>query len=224
MSFAERRRRPGAVVMVHGCHPDVDRWDEIQWGDSSVGFGRLRVGFDAAAMLGADLLVLGGSLVGADGVVESSRTERLLLSRAGELIRPSVPGFRSESEVISWLSARLRLDETSRTTAEEAELAVAAAIERRCDVLASVSSSTHLPRCLRDVCAAAERSGWRGRVCGFASPVRHAGASASDVVVLEPSHRPDRPVSSLHCLVRRAMESSPETLAKVERAMASALD
>lgn len=203
--------RTKTLVLAHGHHRGSPGWEEVVWGGPR-GPGRLPVAAEAALRLGASALILGSGLCASDGSVESEVSLALLQDRLASTPLALHPQIQAAGSARGWVDAIARPDRDSKTTREEIRAALRICREEDFGLLALCSSSSHLPRCLRDAAAEAEIQGWRGRICGFASPAPFPGTSAADTVVLEPPHRPDRPSPPLASLVAALLAAGPDAV------------
>lgn len=217
-------------VLVHGCHCAADQWERIVWGDTKSGeLGRIPCALHLCLRDPTCMSILfgtGASTHPQNGLLEGEATLALARARCCRLSHDFPRSFLPEDE-----REAENLLETVGTTLLDCsdthgELRAAARSFGRLGVtrVILVSSPTHLPRCLRDApCAfAAERFDCilrGGMLLGAPSGTSYRGASAMDVAIVEPPHRPDRatwgvdrspPELALHRLVQRALCVAPE--------------
>lgn len=119
--------------------------------------------------------------------------------------------FRSKqaawTSIRDWLLNRIIIDVQSQRTMDELQNAGVIFKDRGIDQVVLVSSPTHLPRVVRDACIVYQDGAEPlfNQVLGVPSCTNFPGATANDVMVLEPPHRPDRTPSSVLNPVRRLM-------------------
>ncbi len=195
-------------LVVHGFHCQGDRFEEVVWGEGQQ-LGRLPHAALLAWRARSDLaaVVCGtGASYAVDGVTfEADALVSLLFERL-----PRLREFEAfEGVDLAELEGLLRRTVVADTSSVNTEQEVRHALRRlqgdgvRNAVL--VSSPTHVPRCLRDACAACDDGVFDGIV--WASPCGTSWTSEPPVV-LEPPHRGDRDRSldadSFYATVRRA--------------------
>ena len=186
-------------IVVHGYHCQAHAWDEVVWGDvATQRLGRLPqaalLAWEMRHELSAFICGTGASRA-ADGTLEADATVAQLFERLPSLAQDFDCFHDVDLDELANLLRRTVITDTLSTNTEQE---VTFALERlqrsgvRHAVL--VSSPTHMPRCLRDACAAAASMGYDGRI--VACPCATSW-TAQAPVVLEPSHRPDREQASM---------------------------
>ena len=208
-----RRRRTG--VLVHGYNLHAGQWEDVAWGEPRERTGRVPMGVLVALREQADVMVFGSGASEKDGLLESEAAVRLLWDRFDELAGFSIfndhlPGLMhpdSSGFCRDRIESILHLDTASRNTREEIAHAGRIFVDQDVERVILVSSPTHLPRCLRDACAIYGED--RGMspllqgLCAAPSVTAYPGYTADDVVIFEPPHRPDRPVTDISQVVAR---------------------
>merc|ERR1719277_2094914 len=107
------------------------------------------------------------------------------------------------------------VDKETQNTDQEVRNGLQVMARKKCTHAVLVSSPTHLPRCLACACkvASAEPGLFSGPMYASPSDTCYEGASASDVVVVEPPHRGDRDKNldgyEFHELVKRMFRVRP---------------
>ena len=103
----------------------------------------------------------------------------------------------------------LVLDLESHNTVDEIVNAGVCFAELGVEKVVLVSSPSHIVRCLRDATSIYQTdsrfAAFRNRILANPSVTCYEGTSASDVVVVEPPHRPDRHVVPTHRRIHRMM-------------------
>lgn len=139
------------------------------------------------------------------------------------------PHFQSDEA--AWDSIKERLldriiiDVDAQKTIDELKNAGLIFSQRGIDQVVLVTSPTHLPRVVRDACVAYQdgEEPLFSRVLGVPSCTNFPGATADDVMVLEPPHRPDRTPSGVLNPVRRLMRLQSQDVDEL-RAVAEELN
>ncbi|KAA3609502.1 MAG: hypothetical protein DWQ01_09220 [Planctomycetota bacterium] len=204
-------------VLVHGCHLEAYDWRGIAWGYPDRNeLGRIPKGVLVALETNADLLVFGTGascrLVEEDGqqIVkrEGEYTLGFLLRRFEELAE-----FKA-FEGVDLAALRKRVegiavaDVDSMNTEQEVRNAARMFLRQGIEGMVLVSSPTHLPRCLRDACAALvgeEFRSLRQHLLATPSDSCYLGSRAENVVIFEPPHRADRHSQPLHLNAQRLL-------------------
>ena len=214
-------------VLVHGCNLFVENWRYVAWGDPPHQLGRIPHGILTALEWGAEVIVFGtgasrkpfpfeGSPKYKQELAEAEYSLEYLKLQFGNLqsFQPLVDRLgnlneRELEQVSSRVFDRLVLDLESTNTVEEIVQAGLVFRERGIEQVILVSSPTHIVRCLRDATAiylGDDRfQAFRHNLYASPSITSYEGASGSDVVVVEPPHRPGRHVVPTHRRIQRMM-------------------
>ena len=180
------------AVLIHGCHLAAIDWERMVWGDPKNGvLGRAPKGIRLALKEKAKLIIWGTGASEKDGQKESCYTYNYAIVHASEL--DEFHGF-DLYEVLAILKNASVFDESTQNTPEEIASAAEICREQGIRRLILVSSPTHIARCLQE----AEKLRVAGKMDGIevfatAADVSYADSSASDVVIVEPPHRGDKP-------------------------------
>jgi len=189
------------AVLVHGYHLQAFDWERVVWGDPAKGLlGRVPQGILVADQFDANLIIFGtGASSTAGGELEAEHTVRYLERRFDDM---TSFGGRLAAADMSRLRERFLprcvCDSVSQNTRQEVARAIDMAIDNGCSTLVLVSSSTHIPRCVRDACALLEERPDKLLAhapltifaCPSGTPFR-ASEGASRVAIVEPPHRGD---------------------------------
>lgn len=215
------------AVLIHGCHLQANLagkdWDRIVWGmDSSDPTsnptleGRGTMGLHVAFHEDAELIIFSTGASERGGVLEGEFTYSKAAAYASSL--KGVVGFRhcSKKIFLDWLKSHAELDLESQNTAEECERNFRSCAMRGIERVILVSSPWHIQRCHTEALKVAEKL----RAEGVAVPDIVAVAShgsTEGIVILEPPHRGDRPVTKWHLLGRRLFKIADSDLEQFER-------
>ncbi|MEZ6096440.1 MAG: ElyC/SanA/YdcF family protein [Pirellulaceae bacterium] len=215
-------------VLIHGCNLNIENWRHVAWGDQPTLLGRIPQGLLAAYEMDAEVIVFGtGASEKAFRLGDSPRNGEILfeaeysfeylkmsfdsLKRFG-VWRKQVPEANDDarwSELKEKLLSRIILDCRSQNTHEELDRAGQIFLEHDLDRIVLVSSPSHIVRCLRDAGSVYDLDGpyskFANHVLACPSNTCYEGTSPSDVVVIEPPHRPDRHVVPTHRRIQRML-------------------
>lgn len=182
------------AVLVHGCHLQARRWDNIIWGDPGNGvLGRVPKGILEALKWDAKMIVFSTGASERDGLKEGEYIYHYGLERLEQLA--PLTGM-SVNRLRMWLQDVARLELTSVNT--KTEVLASAQLAKNCGVerLVLVSSPTHIMRCHQaaiSVCQTnPELRFLLKNLYATASDTSYADSVVDDVVILEPPHRGDR--------------------------------
>ena len=181
-------------VWVHGFHLQAKNWKRIAWGEPPDLLGRATKGVLVALEQKAMLIGFGTGASEIDGIKEAEFTRDYLLEHFFELSRFTVFQGIDLTRARKRVERISRLEMQSQNTKEEAEFAVEMFEECGIEKVFIVSSPVHLPRCLRDYYAALEKRGNKILIRNlYATPSQTywGKAALSDLVIIEPPHRPD---------------------------------
>lgn len=214
-------------VLVHGCNLHIENWRHVAWGDPPHDLGRIPHGVLIAHQYNATVIVLGTgashkpfrfgerkdsdrTLVEAEYGFEYLRKYFHQLSQF-EVLRNRIPELAGD-QIGSFkvgLLDRVVLDLNSRNTEEEILNAGDAFLKAGVERVFLVSSPSHVVRCLRDATATyvdqPRFAAFRHNLFASPSVTCYEGSTASDVVVVEPPHRPDRHVIPTHRRIQRML-------------------
>lgn len=196
------------AVLVHGSHMQANlngqTWDDINFGyvDGKPTLkGRLLMGVKVAHDFDADLILYGTGVIGRQGKTEAEHSLERTLELADVLAEVLHFTEKEKEKFPKWLQERAELDLHSRTTTEECRNTIDRCMEKGVDRLVLVSSPWHIERCLVEAFTYAQALRESGKtppeILGTASHGPTEG-----VLVLEPSHRGDRPRVRWHELAR----------------------
>ena len=214
-------------ILVHGCNLHAENWRHLVWGQAPGMMGRVPQALLSAVLLDAAVVVFGtgasrkryhfpGSPDTGKMLLEAEYTKAFLDGHFDELL-----SFKAWSDYCpvdnqaDWdslkrhLSQNIRLDIESDDTRGELERAGEIFLEHDCNRVVLVSSPTHLVRVLRDA-ACVYRTDRRferfqDNLSAMPSATSYEGFDASDVVVVEPPHRPDRHAIPTHRRIARML-------------------
>ena len=196
-------------VLIHGFNLEAEGWKDVVWGTPADAVGRLPKGVAVAVQQQAEVIVLGTGASKMDGKLEAEYTRDFLLEHFSELTQFQLFQGIDVKSIRPKIERILKTEIRSQNTYEEIKLALE--IFKSADVtnVFLVSSPTHLPRCLRDACEVLSEdqrlSSFIQNLYAAPSQTPHHGASARDVAISEPPHRPDRSQTNLNLLVNRML-------------------
>ncbi|MEM8732920.1 MAG: hypothetical protein AAGG44_01770 [Planctomycetota bacterium] len=217
-----------AGVLIHGCNLWAENWRHIAWGDPPVAMGRLPQGLLTAYINDAKVIVLGSGASSKEfrgahspkhgqELLESEYTYEYLLSHFDSLLnfKPWQDYVPESRDAASWqalkekMLSRIVLDTVSQNTVEELATAGHTFVEEGVERVFLVSSPTHVVRVLRDSNKVFQ-SDYQFRqfmysVNAVPCVTCYEGSTPSDVVVIEPPHRPDRHVLPTHRRIQRML-------------------
>lgn len=196
-------------VLVHGFHLQAENWQKIAWGEPPDLLGKVPAGVLAALEEKAKIMVFGTGASEKDGKKEAEYTRDYLLEHFLELAEFSA--FRRINLNLAKFRKKIILETEirSQNTAQEIRFAGEIFKEYGAEKIILVSSPAHVSRCLRDGLAILKGQNISVR------PSQTSFEDASEVIIIEPQHRPDQPKSNLHSFVRKLMEMSKEEQEKV---------
>lgn len=186
-------------VLVHGFHLQAPNWKNIVWGEPPYFLGRVPKGMSVALLEGnVDIIVFGTGASEKDGKKEAEYTRDYLLEHFYELAEFEVFwGFHHFLEAKIRIERILRVEIQSQNTAQEVQFAGRMFREVGVERIILVSSPAHISRCLRDALV-----NIKGVSDISAMPSQTSWADPAEVVIVEPSHRPDQPKTNLHSFVK----------------------
>lgn len=198
------------AVLIHGCHTQAINFDELVIGNLPEKAGRAPRGIEVALELEAELIIWGTGASERDGKKEARVIFDLAHAHLKEIVAylnthatSSTPSKFDESFLDDFLKKVSVLDTTTQNTTEEVEYAARLCLEKGKTVLIQVSSPTHIARCYMEGLKWKEKNPDANLTfIPIASDTCFAGATATDVVILEPPHRGDRARVWLNQLVR----------------------
>lgn len=183
-----------SAIIVHGYHLESPRWEEIVWGDvTTQRLGRLPqaalLAWEQRDELAAFICGTGASRTADGTLLEAEATIALLFEKLPTLLEFDCFHGVDLDRLEELLRRTVVADTASTNTESECRFALDL-LTRRGDVQRAtfVSSPTHMPRCLRDACAAAQAVGYQGTL--LACPCATTWSTHLPVV-LEPPHRPE---------------------------------
>ena len=215
-------------VLIHGCNLRAENWRHIVWGDPPVAMGRLPQGLLTAYSMDAPVIVLGSGASSKDfRYPNSPRTGEMLLeceytfeylnTQFDNLLnfKPWVERVKEAQDPETWaafkqdLLGRIILDKKSQNTVEELATAGKYFLENDVRRIVLISSPTHIVRVLRDA-NKVYQSDYQFRsfmhdIHAVPCVTCYEGSTPSDVVVIEPPHRPDRHVLPTHRRIQRML-------------------
>ena len=201
-------------VLVHGFHLGAQNWEQVVWGFAPHRLGRIPKAVLIALQQNATMLVFGTGTVGADGVVEADAMHARFLQGLSQLHRFELLQHYTQQQFDA-LRPLVYLERTSLNTLQEVRSVMKHCGECGVRNLFLVSSPTHLPRCLRDAAIVIQtHTKEEGIVNVFATPsdVSYAGCDPTQVVVIEPPHKPGSLAPSIFLLASRMLNVDRDLL------------
>ncbi len=215
-------------VLVHGCNLNIENWRYVAWGDPPDALGRIPQGLLSAFEFEAEKIIFGtGASKKTFRLGDSDQSGKVLLEaeysleyltvhfdnlRKFSAWQKAVPATHDDqawSELKASLLNKIELDTVSQNTVEELKHAAKIFDSNGIEQIVLVSSPSHIVRCLRDAATVFATEGKFGKFSNhlFAVPSNtcYEGTRASDVVVIEPPHRPDRHVVPTHRRIQRML-------------------
>lgn len=215
-------------VLVHGCNLHAENWRHLAWGDPPVAMGRLPQGLLTAYTHDADVIVFGSGASSKEyryshspksgtELVESEYTFEYLASHFDNLLnfKPWQDMVAEAKDVNAWrelekkLLDRIVLDTVSQNTVEELATAGKMFVDHGVERVLLISSPTHIVRVLRDANKVYQNEyqfrQFMYSVHAVPCITCYEGSTPSDVVVIEPPHRPDRHVLPTHRRIQRML-------------------
>jgi len=201
----ETKKRIG--VLCHGRHLQTKNWEKLMWGIPPDLLGQLPKTVLVALEEKAEVIVFGTGASERDGKKEAEFIRDYLLEHFFELAEfPSFQGIDLEK-------ARKRIERISmlelysQNTAEEVRFAGQIFKKAGMERIILVSSFTHISRCLRDAYVAFSRDENLKHFTKnlWATPSQTGWADASEVVIIEPPHRGDKPVRNFILFLLNAL-------------------
>lgn len=222
------------AVIVHGLHLQAQNWFEIAFGKLEQGklkkgkLGRIPAGIMAALDYGAELVIWSTGASQKDGLLEAEYTHKTAIEHIDVL----TTFFEEETlytpaEVQSVLHERSTFDTTSQNTVEELRNITSFCEGRDIEQLVMVSSPTHMARCFQEYMNVRyERPDLRLRLALASADTCYKGSVPSDVIIVEPPHRGDRPSVPFHKTVRQifSLMSSEDVALEFNRAFQELID
>lgn len=180
------------AILIHGCHLFAKEWENIVWGNPEKGIlGRIPKGIELAYREDANLIFWGTGASEKDGAKEAEYTFRYAVSHGSEL--SYFQGLKSK-EIEKILRPWSFIDTETQNTPQEVDRAVEVCKEKRIERLILVSSPTHIARChQRAMVLKADGKTSGMEIYPMESDTCYADSKPSDVFILEPPHRGDRP-------------------------------
>ena len=189
-------------VLIHGCHLQATGWEDIVWGDPEKGIlGRIPKALQVAHDRRADLIYWGTGASEKDGLTEAAYTFNYAVQRAG-----SLPPFKGLDvyQVQSLLQKTAFIDLETQNTKQEIKRCLGVCHARDISTLILVSSPTHIGRCITEAEVLRAAGYAKGiNIEATASDTCYANSAPSDVLILEPPHRGDRPDVPFYKTLRR---------------------
>lgn len=180
------------AILIHGYHLESEEWENIVWGDPQNGkLGRAPRGIQLAVREKADLIFWGGGASEKDNKKESQHIFEYAVKHGSQL--PEFAGMDNQ-EIERKLKDISHIDIEAQDTRQEVGNAEVLCHERGITRIILVSSPTHISRCLLE----AEKLRTEGKFHGVevfatSSDTCYAHTTPSDVFIIEPPHRGDRP-------------------------------
>ncbi len=192
------------AVLIHGCYLQAGDWENIVWGDPSVGrLGRASKGLQVARKEGASFIYWGTGASEKNGVKESQYTFDYAVAHCMEL--PEFADFNTDNIEQFFISGSF-IDTESQTTLQETSNAMVMCMKEGIKRLILVSSPTHIARCLQSAEIIRSNFLFTGlEVFAVASDTCYEGSIPDDVLIVEPPHRADRAEIPLHETLKLAM-------------------
>ena len=194
-------------VLCHGYHLQAPNWQEIVWGEPPYYMGRLPTAVLLALNERAEGLGFGTGASEEAGLKEGAYIFNALIENFNRLGRfmqfQGIDLDRAKKKI-----ARIGLPEiVSQNTTEEVFQSLFIMQSLNVEVVYQVSSPFHILRCWRDACTSYRETPELLSVKIF--PVwSETGPEMSEVVILEPPHRPDR-TASLYSFAKELMVLQP---------------
>jgi hypothetical protein len=185
------------AILVHGYHLQAIGWQRVVWGNPKKGvLGRVPKAIVEALKNDASLIVFSTGASVRDGLKEGAYTYRYTLEHLDELVAVTeewlAPRF-----LRSFLEDQHELELTSTNTKTEVIASGRLALKHHTKRLVLVSSPNHVQRCLKEAFLAysadAQLRPLRDNLYATASD-EPIGTYASELVIMEPSHRGDQPL------------------------------
>lgn len=214
-------------ILIHGCNLQTENWRNIAWGEAPGKMGRIPQGLLAALTLNAEVVVLGtGASRKKFGYPGSPHTGKVLLEAEYAMAFlenrfDELQSFKAWSDhypvqdeagwnhVKETLRSRIDLDIESNNTVSEIKAAGEVFLRHGCTRVVLISSPTHLIRALRDASTIYQNDrrfeAFHDNILAMPSSTCYEGYKASDVVVIEPVHRPDRQTIPTHRRIARML-------------------
>ena len=209
------------AVLIHGCHLQADfqgkSWQDIVWGAPEgklpTLYGRGTMGLYVAVTEKAELIIFSTGASEREGMREGEYTWQYALRNRGLI---ALALGVSEATLMYYLSDRGELDTESKNTTQEVLRNLQLCANRSINRVFLVSSSWHIQRCHAEALSAAEALRVSGQRVPAICAVGSFG-SASEVTVLEPPHRGDRPRTNWHTMARQFYQIREEQRASFEQ-------
>lgn len=189
-------------ILVHGRHLQTEGWEKLVWGEAPDILGAIPMMVLVVLNRGiknVETIVFGTGASEQDGLKEAEYMKRFLLEHMEALgefnqIRKH-PNY--DLAALKELFGGIICEITSQNTPQEIEAASKIFARASIDEVIHITSASHAPRCIRDAAAAFEQGLiMAGQVWALVcDQTAYKGTRASDVVVFEPPHRGDDPMT-----------------------------
>lgn len=191
------------AILIHGCHLQAKDWENIIWGYPEKGiFGRVPKGLQVAQQEDARLVYFGTGASEKEGIKEAQYTYDYCMDMSRHWYSFSKDPFQLGKKI----KERTFIDTESQTTPQEVARCIEMCKERGIEKLILVSSPTHIARCLQSAEKIRAEGDFKGlQIVATASDTCFVDSTPADVLIVEPSHRGDRAVISLHKTLKLAM-------------------
>lgn len=197
-------RRTGLIC--NGRHTGTENWEEIVWGRPPLLLGQipkliqllLTEREEEPAVI---KIVFGTGASSRDGVLEADCMLNLLFENIEKLPKFSQFAHLTAEDIRKlrlYLQSVIIADTETKNTAEEITAAITRFVGLGITRVGCVTCPTHSSRCTRDMLIAKEKFPANQFPDGFflvPSDIHYVGASARDIIVIEPPHRGDTPPS-----------------------------
>lgn len=221
-------------ILVHGLVLGAKGWENMIWGHAPDQMGRIPKAIQESLKHNTVLMYFGSGNTKKDGLTDGQiafktlvdRQKRLLEFTALKRLSQTVPRVefvddaRTRGSVYFFgRKVDVVIDKRPCTTVGELRNAAEIFTERGIEQVVLVSSATHVQRCLRDAIVVFNDKKYAGKykklaqnIIAVSADTGYNGASADDVVIFEPPHRPDRPSYPLHHLAKGLFRVNPKKL------------
>lgn len=194
-------------ILVHGCHLQAEDWEGIVWGKPPFMLGRLPAAVLLAMREQADLMIFGTGASQIAGTKEGEYTLQVLCQRFEELKKFNAFQGIKLQELFKKLHPLMIAEIGSQNTVEEVKTAARIFQIHDIERVFLLSSPTHIMRCHQSAIAVLNSDPalrpLLAQLYTHASETCYAYSSVSDVVIVEPPHRGDRPKTHLHKVLKR---------------------
>lgn len=214
-------------MLIHGCHLQANqkgkKWEYLAYGVMDDGLpsldGRAAMGIKIAFEEGAERIFFGTGASDIAGVKEGQYTYIWALDHVDDLAE--LLGIDA-AELRMYLERVSVLDLESQNTTQELQINIATAMKEGLEKMIIVSSPWHIQRCLTEALKISATM----RADGHTVPdIRAAGSygSTEGIVIIEPSHRGDMPVTTWPDTLRPLFRIKEEEREEAERGVAAAI-